>query len=137
MNKIQYEMLLELSDKDIKELKRVRKILSDYGKYEQKLVDNLTARMKANGITELGDLKLVKENKFLGIEIFELNNTFLDQKLLDRLIVTVDIDNTIKNLQEYSYTEPYIKPLIEHLNRNLYTIKVERLVIDESNGVGK
>ena len=137
MDKIQYEMLLELSDKDIKELKRVRKVLSEYGKYEQKLVDDLTDRMKANGITELGDLKLVKENKFVGIEIFELNNTFLDQKLLDRIIVTVDINNTIKNLQEYDYTQPYIQPLIEHLNRNLETIKAERLVIDESIGVGK
>lgn len=137
MDKLQQAMLLELSDKDIKELKRVRKVLSEYGKYEQKLVDDLTARMKANGITELGDLKLVKEEKFIGMEIFELNKTFLDQTMLDRIIVTVDIDKTVENLKEYGYTDVHIKPLVEHLNRWVDSILVERLVIDESNGVGK
>lgn len=137
MDKLQQAMLLELSEKDIKKLKTVRKVLDEYNKLNLKLTTDLITRMKANGITELGDLKLVKEEKFIGMEIFELNKTFLDQTMLDRIIVTVDIDKTVENLKEYGYTDVHIKPLVEHLNRWVDSILVERLVIDESNGVGK
>lgn len=137
MDKLQREMLLELSQKDIKNLKIVRNALNEYNKLNVKLTNDLITRMKANGITELGDIKLVNENKFVGIEIFELNKTFLDQTMLDRIIVTVDIDKTVENLKEYGYTDVHIKPLVEHLNRWVDSILVERLVIDESNGVGK
>lgn len=137
MDKLQQAMLLELSKNDIKNLKTVRKALDEYNKLNLKLTTDLITRMKANGITELGGVKLVKEEKFIGMEIFELNKTFLDQTMLDRIIVTVDIDKTVENLKEYGYTDVHIKPLVEHLNRWVDSILVERLVIDESNGVGK
>ena len=131
MDKTQVKMLLELSDKDIKELKRVRKVLSEYTKYEQKLVDDLTARMKANGLTELGDVKLVSERGLKTFELSDLTDTFLSDELQNKLIITVDIDKTIKNLQEYGYTEAHIKPLVDHILLQVGT-KIERLVINEN-----
>ena len=57
MEKKQHEMLLELSKKDINELKRVREMLVSYKSYEKELVENLSVRMKANGLERTWELK--------------------------------------------------------------------------------
>ena len=124
-------MLLELSDKDIKELKRVRKVLSEYTKYEQKLVDDLTTRMKANGLTELGDVKLVAEK---GLKDFRLGN-FVDSgvsnEFRDELFVTINIEKSIESLKKYGFTDVHIKPLLDLIMIKVGT-KIERLVINEN-----
>lgn len=131
MDKTQVKMLLELSDKDIKELKRVRKVLSEYTKYEQKLVDDLTARMRANHLNELGDVKLVADNDLCYLPLEELSEIFLSDEILDKSIVKVDIQKTIENLQQHGYTEAHVKPLVSYLRSRL-GVQNEVLVINEN-----
>lgn len=124
-------MLLELSDKDIKELKRVRKVLSEYTKYEQKLVDDLTARMKANGLTELGDVKLVTNKNIITAELGELTKPVLPYEVIDRLIVNIDIEKSTKNLRDNNFNDVHIYPLFDIL-RIQFGKKSEVLVINEN-----
>ena len=131
MDKTQVKMLLEVSDKDIKELKRVRKVLSEYTKYERKLVDDLTTRMRANHLTELGDVKLVADNDLCYLPLEELSEIFLSDEILDKSIVKVDIQKTIENLQQYGYTEAHVKPLVKYLRSRL-GVQNEVLVINEN-----
>ena len=81
MEKKQHEMLLELSEKDINELKRVREMLVSYKSYEKELVENLSVRMKANGLKELGNLKIVKEFGLESVEIGEVLDNILNETL--------------------------------------------------------
>lgn len=131
MDKTQVKMLLELSDKDIKELKRVRKVLSEYTKYEQKLVDDLTARMKANGLTELGDVKLVTNKNIITAELGELTKPVLPYEVIDRLIVNIDIEKSTKNLRDNNFNDVHIYPLFDIL-RIQFGKKSEVLVINEN-----
>ena len=131
MDKTQVKMLLEVSDKDIKELKRVRKVLSEYTKYEQKLVDDLMVRMRANHLNELDDVKLVADNDLCYLPLEELSEIFLSDEILDKSIVKVDIQKTIENLQQYGYTEAHVKPLVKYLRSRL-GVQNEVLVINEN-----
>ena len=131
MDKTQVKMLLEVSDKDIKELKRVRKVLSEYTKYEQKLVDDLMVRMRANHLNELGDVKLVADNDLCYLPLEELSEIFISNEILNKSIVKVDIQKTIENLQQYGYTEAHIKPFVKFLRSRL-GVQNEVLVINEN-----
>ena len=64
-----YKMLLEVSEKDIKDYKHVLEKISNYDMYRKELVNNLYIRMKANNLSELGGVKIVKEPNISSIEI--------------------------------------------------------------------
>ena len=131
MDKTQVKMLLEVSDKDIKELKRVRKVLSEYTKYEQKLVDDLMARMRANHLNELGDVKLVTNKNIITAELGELTKPVLPYEVIDRLIVNIDIEKSTKNLRDNNFNDVHIYPLFDIL-RIQFGKKSEVLVINEN-----
>lgn len=125
----QYEMLLELSERDIKELKRVRGVISGYTKYEQELVNDLTVRMKAYGLSELGDLRLEKEFGLETVEFGKVLDNILNEELVKKIMVNIDIEKTIENLKEKSgYSEVQIKPLID-LIKLKFGVVVERLEV--------
>ncbi len=129
MEKKQHEMLLELSKKDINELKRVREMLVSYKSYEKELVENLSVRMKANGLKELGNLKIVKEFGLESVEIGEVLDNILNETLGKTLVVRIDLEKTTENLREKrGYSEVQIRPLIDLLKLKLGNY-VERLEV--------
>lgn len=129
MEKKQHEMLLELSKKDINELKRVREMLVSYKSYEKELVENLSVRMKANGLKELGNLKIVKEFGLESVEIGEVLDNILNETLGKTLVVRIDLEKTTENLREkMGYSEVQIRPLIDLLKLKLGNY-VERLEV--------
>lgn len=129
VDKKQHDMLLELSERDIKELKRVRGVISGYTKYEQELVNDLTVRMKAYGLSELGDLRLVKEFGLETVEFGKVLDNILNEELVKKIMVNIDIEKTIDNLKEKSgYSEVQIKPLID-LIKLKFGVVVERLEV--------
>lgn len=129
MEKKQHEMLLELSEKDINELKRVREMLVSYKSYEKELVENLSVRMKANGLKELGNLKIVKEFGLESVEIGEVLDNILNETLGKMLVVRIDLEKTTENLREKrGYSEVQIRPLIDLLKLKLGNY-VERLEV--------
>lgn len=129
MEKKQHEMLLELSKKDINELKRVREMLVSYKSYEKELVENLSVRMKANGLKELGNLKIVKEFGLKSVEIGEVLDNILNETLGKMLVVRIDLEKTTENLREKrGYSEVQIRPLIDLLKLKLGNY-VERLEV--------
>lgn len=129
VDKKQHDMLLELSERDIKELKRVRGVISGYTKYEQELVNDLTVRMKAYGLSELGDLRLVKEFGLETVEFGKVLDNILNEELVKKIMVNIDIEKTIENLKEKSgYSEVQIKPLID-LIKLKFGVVVERLEV--------
>ena len=129
MEKKQHEMLLELSEKDINELKRVREMLVSYKSYEKELVENLSVRMKANGLKELGNLKIVKEFGLESVEIGEVLDNILNETLGKTLVVRIDLEKTTENLREkMGYSEVQIRPLIDLLKLKLGNY-VERLEV--------
>lgn len=129
MEKKQHEMLLELSEKDINELKRVREMLVSYKSYEKELVENLSVRMKANGLKELGNLKIVKEFGLESVEIGEVLDNILNETLGKTLVVRIDLEKTTENLREKrGYSEVQIRPLIDLLKLKLGNY-VERLEV--------
>lgn len=129
VDKKQHDMLLELSERDIKELKRVRGVISGYTKYEQELVNDLTVRMKAYGLSELGNLRLVKEFGLETVEFGKVLDNILNEELVKKIMVNIDIEKTIENLKEKSgYSEVQIKPLID-LIKLKFGVVVERLEV--------
>lgn len=129
VDKKQHDMLLELSERDIKELKRVRGVISGYTKYEQELVNDLTVRMKAYGLSELGDLRLVKEFGLETVEFGKVLDNTLNEELVKKIMVNIDVEKTIDNLKEKSgYSEVQIKPLID-LIKLKFGVVVERLEV--------
>lgn len=129
MEKKQHKMLLELSEKDINELKRVREMLVSYKSYEKELVENLSVRMKANGLKELGNLKIVKEFGLESVEIGEVLDNILNETLGKILVVRIDLEKTTENLREKrGYSEVQIRPLIDLLKLKLGNY-VERLEV--------
>lgn len=129
VDKKQHDMLLELSERDIKELKRVRGVISGYTKYEQELVNDLTVRMKAYGLSELGDLRLEKEFGLETVEFGKVLDNILNEELVKKIMVNIDIEKTIENLKEKSgYSEVQIKPLID-LIKLKFGVVVERLEV--------
>lgn len=136
MDKIQYEMLLELSKEDIKELKKIEATIQELNRLKTTLVSNLTARMKANGITTLGSAKLISNENLATFELIDLKNIVLSNDILDKIVITIDIDKTVKNLQKHEFTDAHIEPLVNFIKRNLGQ-KTERLIVSENPIVGK
>ena len=127
-----YKMLLEVSEKDIKDYKHVLEKISNYDMYRKELVNNLYIRMKANNLSEFGGVKIVKEPNISSIEIGKVLDYILNDELAKAIVVKVDIEQTKKNLIEtYGFTNVVIEPLVELLKQKLGTME-ERLVVNEN-----
>jgi hypothetical protein len=86
-------------------------------------------RMKANNFQELGKVKIDQVKVFDEIEVGKLLGLFLNEELAKSIVVSVDIEQTEKNLKErYGFTDVAIAPLIKILKENLTVIR-ERLVV--------
>ena len=104
-------------------------MLVSYKSYEKELVENLSVRMKANGLKELGNLKIVKEFGLESVEIGEVLDNILNETLGKTLVVRIDLEKTTENLREKrGYSEVQIRPLIDLLKLKLGNY-VERLEV--------
>lgn len=128
-DKEQYNIVLNASEKDIKNYKETLTVIGSYEKYRDILSRSIETRMKANGFKELGGLELVEEKVFDNIEVGKLLGLFLNQELAKSVVVTVNVEATEKNLREtYGFTDVAIQPFMKVLREKLTTQK-ERLVV--------
>ena len=129
IDKEQYNIVLNASERDIKNFKEALKGVEAYEKYKGMLERSIVTRMEANGFKELGDVKLVEEKVFDNIEVGKLLGLFLNDELAKSVVVNVDVEATEKNLRErYGFTNVAIQPFIKILREHLTTVK-ERLVV--------
>ena len=129
INKEQYNVVLNASERDIKNFKEALKGVEAYEKYKSMLERSIITRMEANGFKELGDVKIVEEKVFDNIEVGKLLGLFLNEELAKSVVVNVDVEATEKNLRErYGFTDVAIQPFIKILREHLTTVK-ERLVV--------
>ena len=128
-NQEQYNIVLNASEKDIKNFKEASKQVVAYEKYRDMLSRSIVTRMKANDFKELGGVELVEEKVFDEIEVGKLLGLFLNEELAKSIVVSVDVQATEKNLKErYGFTDVAIAPLIKILKENLTVIR-ERLSV--------
>jgi hypothetical protein len=129
IDKQQYEIVLSASKKDIENYIEASDTIERYEKYKNMLEQSIMARMEANGIKELGNVKIEEVKVFDNIEVGKLLGLFLNEELAKNIVVTVDVNATEKNLKErYGFTEVAIAPLIKILREHL-TVEKERLVV--------
>ena len=129
IDKQQYEVVLNASKKDIQNFKEATHQSEQYEKYRNMLEKSIMIRMQANGIKELGDVKIEEEKVFDGIEVGQLLGLFLNEELAKSVVVRVDVEATEKNLKEvYGFTDVAIAPLIKILREHL-TVEKEKLIV--------
>ena len=128
-DKQQYELVLSASKKEIDMFVEDNIQIEVYTKHRNMLERSITTRMKANGLNELGKVKIDQVKVFDEIEVGKLLGLFLNEELAKSIVVTVDVNATEKNLRErYGFTEVAIAPLIKILKEHL-TVEKERLVV--------
>jgi hypothetical protein len=129
IDKQQYEIVLSASKKDIENYIEASDTIERYEKYKNMLEQSIMARMEANGIKELGNVKIEEVKVFDNIEVGKLLGLFLNEELAKSIVVTVDVEATEKNLKEvYGFTDVAIAPLIKILRENLTVVR-ERLSV--------
>ena len=129
VDKQQYELVLSASKKDIENYIEASDTIDRYEKYKNMLEQSIMARMEANGIKELGKVKIEEVKVFDSIEVGKLLGLFLNEELAKSVVVTVDVEATEKNLKEvYGFTDVAIAPLIKILKENLTVVR-ERLSV--------
>lgn len=127
IDKQQYELVLGASKKEIDMLVEDNIQIEVYTKHRNMLERSITTRMKANGLNELGKVKIDHVKVFDEIEVGKLLGLFLNEELAKSIVVTVDVNATEKNLKErYGFTDVAIAPLIKILKEKLTVVK-ERL----------
>jgi len=128
-DKEQYELVLSASKKEIDMFVEDNIQIEVYTKHRNMLERSITTRMKANGLNELGKVKIDQVKVFDEIEVGKLLGLFLNEELAKSIVVSVDIEKTEKNLKErYGFTDVAIAPLIKILKEKLTVVK-ERLVV--------
>jgi hypothetical protein len=129
IDKQQYEVVLSASKKDIDWFIEDNYQIEQYVKHRDMLERSIMVRMKANNFQELGKVKIDQVKVFDEIEVGKLLGLFLNEELAKSIVVSVDIEQTEKNLKErYGFTDVAIAPLIKILKENLTVIR-ERLVV--------
>jgi len=129
IDKQQYELVLSASKKEIDMFVEDNIQIEVYTKHRNMLERSITTRMKANGLNELGKVKIDQVKVFDEIEVGKLLGLFLNEELAKSIVVSVDIEKTEKNLKErYGFTDVAIAPLIKILKEKLTVVK-ERLVV--------
>ena len=129
IDKQQYEVVLSASKKDIDWFIEDNYQIEQYVKHRDMLERSIMVRMKANNFQELGKVKIDQVKVFDEIEVGKLLGLFLNEELAKSIVVSVDIEQTEKNLKErYGFTDVAIAPLIKILKENLTVVK-ERLVV--------
>lgn len=119
----QNELVLNSCEKDIKTYFQVLEHIKSYEKYKKTLEDSLMTKMKANGLTELGALKIVKEPTYKTISYHEFLNLNVKEPLKNLLQVRVDKEETKTKLLEIGFTNVTIQPLLTLLDKRLQSEK--------------
>lgn len=131
-NNEQYEMLLEVSKKDISDYVLISKQIKNIEKHLRNIENNLLIRMKTSELETLGDIKLVKVPTLKEIEIGKILDYVLNKELAKAIVVKIDIEKTIKNLKEtYGFAKSITTPLVQMLEENLGVFE-ERLEINDN-----
>ena len=129
IDKQQYELVLGASKKEIDMFVEDNIQIEVYTKHRNMLERSITTRMKANGLNELGKVKIDHVKAFDEIEVGKLLGLFLNEELAKSIVVTVDVNATEKNLRErYGFTDVAIAPLIKILKEKLTVVK-EKLIV--------
>lgn len=131
-NNEQYEMLLEVSKKDISDYVLISKQIKNIEKHLRNIENNLLIRMKTSELETLGDIKLVKVPTLKEIEIGKILDYVLNKELAKAIVVKIDIEKTIKNLKEtYGFAKSITTPLVKMLEENLGVFE-ERLELNDN-----
>lgn len=131
ISKEQYKIVLESAKKDIQFYKEDVYQIEQYTLHKNMLERSIVNKMNANNLNELGGLRLEQEKYFDNIEINELLELFLDEKIAKSIQVSVDIPATEKHLREkFGFTDVAIKPIIDILKNKLTTYR-DILVIEK------
>lgn len=126
-----YDLVLDASRKDIEDFIKIEKQLQKALEYRQILADNIMTRMKANGLTELGGVRIALKPIYKTVRRWELSKAILSPVLADKVFVNVNIEDTKKGLYEEGFTDTVVLPLVETLE-NLLGDTVERLVVNDN-----
>ena len=94
--------------------------LSLYEKTKKDMGISIMAKMNANGLSELGRVRIDKQPYFENIEVGKLLGLFVNEELAKSIVVTVDLQATKRNLMErYGFSEVVTKPLVTILQKEL------------------
>ena len=119
-NNDQYELVLSASTKEIVDFISGLQFIKAYTDYNSTLEKSIMAKMNANGFSELGKVKIIKEPYFENIEVGRLLGLFVNEELAKSIVVTVDLKATKRNLkQRYGFSEVVTQPLVATLQKEL------------------